>query len=326
MHSLGGEHLFCLDEHRSVILNGAPYVQLAPFLDGCHSLLEIASALQNRLGLPQIYFCLNELGKRGLLLDGEGCPGREDAPFFEFFDGNAEAIDDRRKNLTVTVEAVGGCSPDPVKKAVEAAGLRVGRNGDFFVVATDDYLRPELADVNARMLDRKLPWMLVKPVGMVPWIGPILQPGETGCWECLAQRLRMNRQMQRYIRERTGRIGPVVTSRPIYPAAEDLSCDLAGIEILKWLISPGTSRLYGKLLSLDLFWRKSQEHVLVRRPQCRACRNGAEPIPGGPAPVVPVSRKKTFCEDGGHRTLSPEQTYERFKRHVSPILGAVSEL
>ena len=43
-------------------------------------------------------------------------------------------------------------------------------------------------------------------------------------------------------------------------------------------------------------------------------------------PVVVDSCKKTYTEDGGHRTCSPQQTLERFGHHVSPITGAVPML
>ena len=37
--------------------------------------------------------------------------------------------------------------------------------------------------------------MLVKPVGAVVWVGLIFVPRQTGCWQCLAQRLRGNREV-----------------------------------------------------------------------------------------------------------------------------------
>lgn len=35
---------------------------------------------------------------------------------------------------------------------------------------------------------------------MKNWSGPLFIPGETGCWECLAQRLKNNRNVEEYIR------------------------------------------------------------------------------------------------------------------------------
>jgi ribosomal protein S12 methylthiotransferase accessory factor len=42
--------------------------------------------------------------------------------------------------------------------------------------------------------------------------------------------------------------------------------------------------------------------------------------------VVLTSGAKRFRADGGHRTATPVETYERYKHHVSAITGAVSDL
>ena len=76
-------------------------------------------------------------------------------------------------------------------------GFQVGLDGDVTVAVTDDYLRPALAAWNARSLASGKPWLLVKPMGMETWIGPLFVPGRTGCWECLAQRLRGHRKLER---------------------------------------------------------------------------------------------------------------------------------
>nr|NIS79938.1 adenylate cyclase [Anaerolineales bacterium] len=36
--------------------------------------------------------------------------------------------------------------------------------------------------------------------------------------------------------------------------------------------------------------------------------------------------KKRFTAEGGHRAASPQETFERYKHHISPITGVVSEL
>ncbi|MCP4627182.1 MAG: TOMM precursor leader peptide-binding protein, partial [bacterium] len=152
------------------------------------------------------------------------------------------------------------------------------------------------------------------------------QPGETGCWACAAQRLRSNRQMERYILDHTDRSNPIITSRAHLAASLALGYNLTAVEATKWLISPKATSLLGKIITVDLYGRKSREHVLVRRPQCPECGHGKDRNQTHPGPLHLVSRKKEFCEDGGHRTHTPRQTYERYKHHISPILGTVTEL
>ena len=62
------------------------------------------------------------------------------------------------------------------------------------------------------------PWLLVKPMGMETWIGPLIVPGRTACWECLAQRLRGHRKLEQYLALRRA------TSLPIgAPAAASIA-------------------------------------------------------------------------------------------------------
>src|SRR5262249_39992018 len=62
----------------------------------------------------------------------------------------------------------------------------------------------------------------------------------------------------------------------------------------------------------------------VRQPQCPAC--GDPTVCSTPRQVVLAPRPKAFTADGGHRTVSPEQTIATYEHHVSPITGAVSVL
>ena len=66
----------------------------------------------------------------------------------------------------------------------------------LLVVLTDDYLQPQLKEINKTALSASQPWLLAKPVGGVLWLGPIFEPENTGCWECLSQRLRGHREVE----------------------------------------------------------------------------------------------------------------------------------
>jgi ribosomal protein S12 methylthiotransferase accessory factor len=81
---------------------------------------------------------------------------------------------------------------------------------------TDDYLQPELSHINKIALQKKQPWLLVKPLGGILWFGSIFTPGETGCWECLAHRLQGNREVETSIlqQQRKTGSGNTLTSPP----------------------------------------------------------------------------------------------------------------
>ena len=79
-------------------------------------------------------------------------------------------------------------------------------------------------------------------------------------------------------------------------------------------------------ITFDTLSLQTQNHVLVKRPQCTACGEGKERSHSEPSPLLLQSRQKTFTEDGGHRCLSPEKTLQRYGHHISPITGAVRGL
>jgi ribosomal protein S12 methylthiotransferase accessory factor len=216
-------------------------------------------------------------------------------------------------------------------EALHANGVQTAEGG-LVVVVTDDYLRPELDTFNQQALQSKQPWLLVKPLGLVLWIGPFFHPPETGCWSCLAQRLRANRQTEKYITGQGQRKEPIRTAQCWLPATLALGYHAAALQIIEEL-STGSTRLRGRMVTIDLAARETREHVLVKRPQCPRC---GEPPVGQAGRLAGKSAKpqaagggrqpKRCRGDGGHRTLTPAETYERFKHHVSPILGAVTEL
>lgn len=80
--------------------------------------------------------------------------------------------------------------------------MTVQEDGQLTVVITDDYLRPELRDINRQALASGRPWLLAKPVGAEIWLGPLFRPDVTGCWECLAHRLAHNREVAAYLEYR----------------------------------------------------------------------------------------------------------------------------
>ena len=325
VHSLGDRTLFLLDEHRQVILENPRYVVLAPLLDGRHTLADMARITADRLPLHELYFLLGQLQRQGLIVEGADCPPGADHAFLEYFQSSGAPLWPDG-TLGVSVRSIGGLPSEPLADALGANGLSVGDDGPFQVVITDDYLRGELVDINTQALAEGRAWMLLKPVGTQIWLGPLFVPGETGCWACLAQRLRANRQMESYILDRRERPGPVLESQPAFPATVALAHQLAATEITRWLAAPATTCLKGALHTVDVAKGESMEHTLVKRPQCASC---GEPHLGRRAaerPLELATGRKRFREDGGHRTLTPDETFERYKHHISPITGAVSEL
>ncbi|MEM9491169.1 MAG: TOMM precursor leader peptide-binding protein, partial [Myxococcota bacterium] len=320
------------DEREPIVIQGELFAKLAPLLDGTNTLSTILEKLGSTASSPQVFFALQQLASRGITVEGADQPDHASAGLLEQFGGWSGSTIERLAGLSIAVQSIGewpgGDVADSIASALERNGMTVtrGGDGDFAVVATDDYLQPELAAINRAALAAGRPWMLVKPIGKELWIGPIFQPGTTGCWGCMAHRLRTNRQVEGFIQKNLGRDTLLVTARAWLPATVDLAAGLTANEVLKWAVSPTTSAVLGTLRSFDVVSREAREHTLIKRPQCLDC--GQEPTADASRARAPAfeSRIKKFTADGGHRTTTPEQTYERYKKHISPILGVVSEL
>jgi ribosomal protein S12 methylthiotransferase accessory factor len=194
------------------------------------------------------------------------------------------------------------------------------------VVLTDSYLRGDLQACNAETLRTKRPWLLIKPLGRQVWIGPLFRPGKTGCWECLAQRLRANSPVATYLQERNGHVEAVVSDRAVTPATLQIAWGLAANAVASWVVRGELPNLEGKVQTLDVPTWRLQSHPLVQLPFCPACGRRPDDPPRPFRPPVLEKCKKTFTGDGGHRVAQPEETLARFGHHVSPITGAVPML
>lgn len=326
VETVAGYGLALLSEHATSLLQGSQYEIVAPCLDGRRSVDEIVELLSGQISPAQVHDALLELEKQGHLEENsDGMPAGEAALWAS--QGIASSVAARRLNeVKVTVHACGDLAAEPFVAALESLHVQVGAAGQLGVVVTDDYLRFELQDYNRQALQDDRSWMLVKPTGSEIWFGPVFRPGTTGCWECLAQRLRANRAMEIALHAKKGRTEPFPLSRVCTPATQQIAWNLAASEVAAWIAKGESANLEGQVLTLDVRSWKVQTHTLVCLPSCPACGVPFEPGEQLALPLMLRSRKKTFTQDGGHRIVSPEATLDRFGHHVSPITGAVSRL
>src|SRR5262245_54314253 len=84
VHVFEPRFLFLLDEHQQMILEGEPFVLLAPYLDGQHTIADILRALDGRLSFAHVAGTLAQLEKRGVLVEGAGSPPTEASAYYEY--------------------------------------------------------------------------------------------------------------------------------------------------------------------------------------------------------------------------------------------------
>ncbi len=311
--------LFLMSEHTELVFQGEAYAALGPLLDGRRSLADIVGAAAARAPLPNLFAALAHLEAKQCLVEGEPLADPWAAGFWDSEGAGTERV---QEGLAAGV-AVEGLDVDEsaLRRSLEGAGVRVAAEGALRVRVVGDYLDPALLAVNREALAQGRPWALAKPVGTILWVGPIFRPGLTGCWECLAQRLRVNRQVEHYLYARTGR--PILSpARGWIPSSVGMGAAWAATELARALVAGPGSSLDGRILTLDLSRREVEQHVLVQRPQCAACGEKA----AEPGPVVLESRVRPSAAHGRERTSSALETYERYKHHVSQVTGVVTTL
>jgi len=318
--------VFLLAESDYFVLIGHLYELIAPLLDGKRTPDDILDILEDRVSPSEVYYALMLMEQKGYIVESTDELPSEIAAFYSLLDVTPELATKRLGSTKVAVTACGNVPTEPLISLLESLNIQVGDSGDLAVVLTDDYLQDGLDAFNRQALQSQTPWILIKPVGAIIWIGPIFVPGKTGCWECLAQRLRSNRPVEGFIQKQKNISTPLPTSIAAFPAVQQTGLNLAASEIAKWIVRGENKSLESTLVTWDMISLNKQDHALVKRPQCPECGEAQYKPDSFPVPVVLESRKKVFTADGGHRSYSPEETIKKYEHHISPLLGAVREI
>ncbi|BAY46203.1 hypothetical protein SAMD00079811_38110 [Scytonema sp. HK-05] len=336
VESVESESVFLISDRNSFLLRGHLYQLLTPMLNGQHSVDEIVDKILPEL-LPRnasaqelistsanVYYALMQMEQQGYITESDITLPSALTAFCETLNVSPQEANCRLQRTKIAVKTFGSLATSELISTLESLHIQVSDEGDIVVVLTDDYLQEDLDAFNKKALQDQRPWMLVKPVGTILWIGPIFHPGKTGCWECLAQRLRANRPVEGFIQRRKDVSTPIPTPLSFLPSTLQAALGMAATEIFKWIVQGENKRLEGVLVTHDTLSLETQNHILVKRPQCPCCGN--PDLNRKPLPIVLGNRKKTFTADGGHRCVSPEETLKKYQHHISPITGVVREL
>lgn len=316
--------VFLVGERERFLLQGRPYALVAPRIDGRRSLGELVDALADTLSLPEVDYVVAVLRKRGFVLDSPQAQAPAAAAFWRAL-GLDDALAERRlRAARVAVTAIGGADPAPLVESLAGAGVAVDPHAALRLVVTADYLDPDLAASAHASRAAGSAWLPVRPGGTQPWIGPLFRPDGGPCWECLAQRLRVNHPVESFLAERLGR--PVAAPAAAVPTSVRAALELAALTVARWIAEGGRGSVDDHLLALDLGSMRLTEHRVVRRPQCPACgdpgllrRRAERPITLEPGAALSV-------EDGGYRRVPPEETFARHEHLISPITGVVTRV
>lgn len=318
------EGIFLFSETGTIFLSN-PVQKLIPLIDGKLTEEEIVEQLRRELPEAYIYYALMELEQKGFIIESEQILDPNFTLFCESLGINRKDGQKRLRSTRVELKALGSLSIKNLNDSLERSHIQVADGGGIEVVLTDDYLREELRAINQANLEKSRPWILVKPVGTLLWIGPIFNPGKTGCWECLAQRLQNNRPSEGFVQRRRDSALPLTPPLVDLPTTQQTAFAIATNEILKWILQGNNKRLEGIITTYDTLSLTIQNHILVKRPQCPHC-GYLDPQRDPPLPLLLGNRQKKFTSDGGHRCISPEETLKRYQHHISSLSGVVRSL
>lgn len=320
-----GERVFLIGEQDRFMLHGRIYGLIAPLLDGRRTVRQVIAALEGRASPLEVYHGLMLLQQKGYVAEVTAGQPPEAAGFWQSLGADAAQAQQRLEATPVAVRAFGEEDAAPLVEALAGAGFAVADQAKLCVVLTGDYLSPDLEAWNREALARGLSWMPVKPSGTSPCMGPMFRPGGA-CWECLAHRLRENRPVEAYLRRHAAVETPLPPQRVGVATSIRAALALAALALSRWIAEGGAGVLDDKLLSLDIARFQVSEHAVMRRPQCPVCGDPGLLRARVQRPVVLESLPKRFIDDGGHRVLSPDETYARYERLISPITGVVGSL
>lgn len=325
-----GEGTYLFAEDGVTLLKGANVEALAALLDGTRDIATLLGAMPGGMAPEQVAGLIRKLAAAGLvaLRSPTTHPADEHTlAYWEAIGVDSAAAVAGTTGQALRVMTVGDVDGQPALAAVRAAGLTVAGEQDpaaLSVVLCDDYLNPELAEVDALHRAQGRPWLLAKPVGVKVWLGPVFQPAEPGCWHCLSVRLWGHRNAEAVAQSALGRCGPAQSPAASIPALRTAALGLVALEATKWL-SGHRHPNQRRVLTFDSLELRGEPHELRPYPQCATCGDPDLVRAQARRPVVLSSRRKVSYS-AGHRSMTPEQVLAEYRHLVSPVTGVVKEI
>ncbi|HEY7874978.1 MAG TPA: TOMM precursor leader peptide-binding protein [Actinomycetota bacterium] len=315
--AIEGEGLFLMGERDRHVFPGEVFADLLPVLTRGLTDEEIADALEALHPREVTHYALGVLRAKSLLREAPVGPEIVEDAFWDGLELNAATALDRLERATVTVTVVGNVDAGPVLAALDETGVRVRSSLEpggarLQLVLTDDYLAADLAEISRKNLGDGGEWMLARPHGLEPWIGPLFRAG-TGCWQCLAERLRLHRTVDSYLGRRTAWRGGASHTQARSRAADAVVARLVALEAAKW--AAGHDDGPARVITFDVVTLATTEHHLRRRPQCPAC---GDPSLQSKLMIQPVELPE--------REQDAWSTASDLEVHVDRVTGTVTEL
>ncbi len=314
---LTDHRLLFVGEMESFLLEGEEHRDLFVRIDGSTSVGDIVFQYEDIARQATLLNAIDRLMKKGFVVEnGQGRNGN--GYFTPDFDREPRILRSFSNGLELRILSRWD---DPDRWRRWARTLNITEK--MSIVIVDDYLDPRLGEINRIHLGEKRPWMLLKPTGEKPLIGPCFSPGrkEAPCWQCLATRLGRNQPVRRWLERREGK-----NAIPLPTAYDEASADEALAMAARDIRRFPDRMVIDRLRAMNSREFSFETHVVGRRPQCPRC---GDPDMFGKRAAEPVRLQscfKAFRDDGGSRATSPDRTLRNLTHLISPLTGVVNDL
>lgn len=314
------EQLVLFSEDKHHLLQGSIYVAIAELIhSGPMPEATIIEILLPKFPLECIQEAFSRLKKKGFFSKSCNKTTKNILAFWSDLALDEEA----RVKPSIVIKNFSQYSSSDLTTALGNLSLKVDESGDFFIAIVDNYICHELEEFNYARLQDKKPWMLLKPSGRIIWIGPIFEPSHTGCWNCLAEKLKENRRVEVDL---FGQNSSNLNIPPLshLPTAQIIAMNMAAIEVAKWGKAPQSHQLHTNLLTLDLKNMETRLHPFKSRLNCTSCQPDNKCTKQSSLNLKSSPKKYFF--DEGERSCSLDDTLQNLSDTISPITGVISSI
>jgi bacteriocin biosynthesis cyclodehydratase domain-containing protein len=304
------EALLLVGDDDAYVLDVPVAEDVVRLLDGHHTATEIALALSAQHRPEIIHFVLLKLEREGMVEPvADPVPQPSNSPLLETSDPSVASLARAMREAWVSRGA--------------SAAVRVGMDQELAagsaLFLTDDYLVPDLLDLQAEEAGSRRPFLLACLGARRVWFGPWVHPGESACVSCLQERLRINLAARALLH-----LPPEVGSADGFHI-EPLAQDIPWRAYLR--LSEAVGEVGGahdgrtSLIVISLDQRPSEEHAVSRLPHCSVCGDPTLGPPGEGFDLHPTQR--LALSSSGFRSVEPDETLRRLSPLISPLTGVI---
>lgn len=327
LEEVQGVGTFLLSEDEKYILEGEGMQHIIPLINGYNTWNDIILKTRPTIGEEKAKEAIAVLLNAGHVVEKDDQMPSQFAAFWETLGINSQQARGLIQKTNIHVRSFGQVNEENFVFSLTSLGFSVNTTEEpsLIVVLTDDYQYSGIAEINTFCLQHKVPWIMAKPVGLKPMVGPFFKPGVTACWKCLESKIRQNREVESFIQKKKGKTEPFPVVKTKIPIVEMQVFSMAIISIIKWLATGFHESLESKIITIDILSQYQLSHFVTKMPQCPECGDVTLSSKAGD----PVYLKKQIAHElnkNGSRTESSENTYLKYAHHISDLTGIVKSI